>query len=526
VSEQALDFRSAWAVARRRAGWLVLAGIVGAVDGGLALSMRPPVYSSTSKVLLPAVVPGSTVAVPAHDILTQVRVATSETVLGPAGRAVTPQLSAKQVADRVTVEAETSDLLSITAKAPTPAAARELSGAVAQAEITYLKTAANAVDDRAQAALTNRLRTMEDSLDAVKVELGKTAGRLRSEPATSAQGKADAAALAELTAQQANLVLQIDKVKDDATSRSVGRPGIAATLIEPPSAAVTTSVLLGYALFGLGGAGAGVLLAWLILLALARRERAVRTRDQIADAIGIPVVASIQSRAPRSVGGWTSLLRSYAPHSVEMWSLRQLVRLVTPGHPGSLAQETGEEGGAPAVVVVTLSGDSRALAIGPQLAAFAASGGLRTQMVTGLMHESANALRAACAALAPDEEIRPRLRVSGREQHQQGADLVVHIAVVDRQRPDLALGVGTAVVLLAVTAGAATAEDLARVALAADDAGHQITYVIVVDPDPLDHTTGRLLPAERAAQVSIPSLMTGAAITSPATARLTRRGLR
>jgi hypothetical protein len=114
----------------------------------------------------------------------------------------------------------------------------------------------------------------------------------------------------------------------------------------------------------------------------------------------------------------------------------------------------------------------------------------------------------------------------GRDPHDQWPDLVVHVAVVDRQRPDLALGTEPSLVLLAVTAGAATAEDLARVALAADDAGHQVTRVIVVDPDPLDHTTGRLLPSERAAQVAIPSLMTGASIASSAAGRLTRRGLR
>jgi hypothetical protein len=510
-------------VARRRAGWLVLAAVIGAVDGGLAVSLRPPVYSSSSKVLLPAVVPGSSVAVPTHDILTQVRVAMSETVLGPAGRAVTPKLSAKQVADRVTVQAETSELLTIIAKGPTPASAEALSGAVAQAELAYLETAANAVDDRSQAALTDRLRTMEDSLDAVKAELRKTAGRIKSELAISAQGKADAAALAQLTAQQANLVLQIDKVKDDASSRSAGRPGSAATLIEPPSAAVTTSLVLGYAAFGLGGAVAGALLAWLVLLALARRERAVRTRDEIADAIGIPVVASIHSRAPRSVGGWTSLLKSYAPHSVEMWSLRQLVRLVTPGHPGSLADDRGGDDAAAAVVVVTLSGDWRALAIGPQLASFAASAGLATRLVSsGATHESANALRAACAALAPNEEPRPKLWGDGHEKQEQPADLIVHLAVVDRQHPNVTLGVGPAVVLLAVTAGAATAEDLARVALAGDDAGQQIARVIVVDPDPMDRTTGRLLPSERAAQIPIPSLMTGAPITSSAVARPTR----
>ena len=52
----------------------------------------------------------------------------------------------------------------------------------------------------------------------------------------------------------------------------------------------------------------------------------MRSRDQIADAIGIPVVASIRSRASRSVAGWTSLLQKYAPGTVETWTLRQLVR--------------------------------------------------------------------------------------------------------------------------------------------------------------------------------------------------------
>jgi hypothetical protein len=79
------------------------------------------------------------------------------------------------------------------------------------------------------------------------------------------------------------------------------------------------------------------------------------------------------------------------------------------------------------------------------------------------------------------------------------------------------------VTLLAVTAGAATADDLARVALAADDTGHPIARIVVVDPDPLDRTTGRLLPSERAHQVPLPSLMTGSAPTGEATALDKRR---
>ncbi|KRE55468.1 hypothetical protein [Phycicoccus sp. Soil748] len=524
MSEQALDLRWAWAVARRRAGWLVVAGLIGAVDGGVALSLRPPVYSSTAKVLLPPVVAGSSVAAPVHDIDTQVRVAESDAVLGPAGRAVTPRLSPQEVGDRVAVEAETNELLKITTTGSTPRGAQALAGAVARAEVDYLDGAASAVDERAQTALFDRLRTLQDSLTAVNAEIGKTTKRARGELSSSAQGRVDAAALAQLTAQQAGLALQIDRVKGEANSRSSDRPGGAVTIIEPPSPAVTSSAVLSYALVGLGGAGAGVVIAMLVLLVLTRRERAVRTRDQVADAIGVPVAASIQSCAPRSVAGWASLLRSYAPPNVETWSLRQLLRLVTPGHPGSLAREPAGEAGS-TVVVVTLSGDSRALAVGPQLASFAASAGLRTHLVTALAHESANAFRAACAGLGPGEQPRPNLWVGSRPGHQQATDLVVHPVVVDRQDPVLEPGAVTAVVLLAVTAGAATAEDLARVAIAGDDSGNQISRLVVVDPDPLDRTTGRLLPSERA-HTPIPSLMTGATSAPEATARLTRRRLR
>jgi hypothetical protein len=77
-----------------------------------------------------------------------------------------------------------------------------------------------------------------------------------------------------------------------------------------------------------------------------------------------------------------------------------------------------------------------------------------------------------------------------------------------------------------VTSGTATAEDLARVALAADDAGHPISRIVVVDPDPLDRTTGRLLPTERAQHVALPSLMTGSPTASEATTLEPRRRFR
>jgi hypothetical protein len=87
--------------------------------------------------------------------------------------------------------------------------------------------------------------------------------------------------------------------------------------------------------------------------------------------------------------------------------------------------------------------------------------------------------------------------------------LLVELAVVDRQQPVLPdLRRADAAVLI-VTSGTATEEDLARVAVAAYDSGTRFRGVVVADPDSLDHTTGRLLQAQRAVEPPMPMRLTG-----------------
>jgi hypothetical protein len=433
------------------------------------------------------------------------------------------------VAKRVDIEGRTADVLQITATGHTAQQAEALSQAVAEAEISYLKASASTLGEDARKALADRAATLERNLADVSTEIEKTKARMAGESLQSPAGRADAAALAQLTAQQGNLALQIDDIKKKVaeTTQIANGPSTGFSIIQHASPAERMSLPLSIGVFTAVGAAAGLLLVGFVLVLRGRREDTMRSRDQVADAIGIPVVASIQGGTPRSVAGWTDLLRDYAPHNVEMWTLRQLVRLVTPGHPGSLAEDSKKADAAPAVVVVTLSDDLRALAVGPQLASFAASTGLATTLVTAQSHESANALWAACSGLAPEAHPRPGLSVDSRYGLHPGEDLVVHVAVVDRQRPELRVRAADhAVTLLAVSAGAATADDLARVALAADDAQHPIARIIVVDPDPLDRTTGRLLPSERAQHAALPSLMTGSPVAGEATALDTRRRLR
>lgn len=528
MTEQIIDLRSTWAIVRRRTGVLVLAGVVGAAVGGAAVYVRPPAFSSTSLVLLPPPPQGAASA-GAHTVDTQVQIASSESVLGPAGRAVRPRLTAAEVGVRVGVEARTSDVLQMTATGATAQQAQALSEAVAKAEVDYLKAAASRLGVDARTALADRATTLDRNLAAVSTELEKTKTRLQSESPKSAAGRADLAARAQLVAQQADLALQIDDIAQkvaDASDLSSGPYG-GVTVIQHASPAERMSLPLRIATFTALGAAAALLLVGSLLVLRGRRETTLRSRDQIADALGIPVVASIESGTPRSIAGWTDLLRDYTPDNVGMWTLRQLVRLVTPGHPGSLAEGPTSKDAPPAVVVVTLSGDVRALAVGPQLASFAASTGLATTLVTAQSHESATALWAACAGLAPEAHPRPGLSVDAGHGLRPDEDLVVHLAVVDRQRPALRVRTNDrAVTLLAVSAGTATADDLARVALATDDARHPIARIVVVDPDPLDRTTGRLLPSERAQHAPLPSLMTGSPVAGGATALDTRRRLR
>ena len=66
-----------------------------------------------------------------------------------------------------------------------------------------------------------------------------------------------------------------------------------------------------------------------------------------------------------------------------------------------------------------------------------------------------------------------------------------------------------AMTVLGVSAGTVTAEELARVAVSAATDGRDIAGILVADPDPADHTTGRLPELARPAQRRMPARVTG-----------------
>jgi len=514
--------RSVFATVRRHWKLLVLATTLGAAAGASLLVLVPTQYSSETLVLLPPVKsvggqPG------VRNPATEIKVASSDVVLRPAGRAVDPPLSTEAIKKTVQIGAPTDDVIQVRASADSAERAEALAQAVAESEVNYLKNAASSQSSAEAQALTKRQTALESSLSTVTAEIAKTRTRLSGESPSSTSGRADATALAQLTAEQANVVLELDQVKGKQAGEDTGPD---ATIIQTATPA-TRPGTVGRMILTTGvGAALALLLVTLTLGLLGSRDRRLRYRDEIADAIGGPVVGSVRSRSQKTSAGWTSLMASYEPGSVDLWALRQMLRQLTPA--GGVDDQTREvEVGEHRLVhpesltVITLADDPRALAMGPQIASFAASAGIRTRLVGMPQHDSASSLWAACAPERGKDEVRPGLLVDTRARPKAPAEFTVVLAVVDRVQPELAQLPRTEVTLLAVSAGAATAEDLARAAVVADESGRLLRGVIVADPDDLDRTTGRLLQHERAQQVSLPSRLTGTRPPQPGRSNIT-----
>jgi capsular polysaccharide biosynthesis protein len=237
----------------------------------------------------------------------------------------------------------------------------------------------------------------------------------------------------------------------------------------------------------------GALLGVIISVARGRSDRKLRERDEIAGAIGVPVLASIPVVHPTDTAGWTRLLQEYEPAVVHAWNLRKALRYI------GVSDVRYNGGPGVSVTVVSLSSDRRALAVGPQLAVFAASLGIPTVLSVGSQQDrhAVATLSAACTMAAAALIGAPgglQFAVGDYKDAGQisGAALTVAVAVLDGKNPELPAMMRTNATVLAVTSGAVSAEQLARVAVSVTGDGRDVAGILVADPDSTDRTTGRL----------------------------------
>jgi capsular polysaccharide biosynthesis protein len=255
------------------------------------------------------------------------------------------------------------------------------------------------------------------------------------------------------------------------------------------------------------GALAGALIGIVGALAVGRGNRRLRQRDEIADAIGVPVLASLATSRPADAIGWARLLEDYEPGAADAWRLHNALHHL--GMADLMSADVSADSSS--LTILSLPSDHRALALGPQLAVFAASRGILTALVIGPSQDTSTApLRAACATTpAPNRSSHLRVSIADHGNPDwPDAMLTVVVAVVDVRTPQVADTMHTNTTVLGVSAGAVTAEQLARVA-AAD---RHIAGILVADPDPDDPTTGRL--PQLARQIPMPIRVAGTALVT------------
>jgi capsular polysaccharide biosynthesis protein len=293
----------------------------------------------------------------------------------------------------------------------------------------------------------------------------------------------------------------------------VGR--VVARMLAPATTANGTSPVLHRIIFGAVGAIFGLLAGYLIAVARMRGNRKLRLRDDIANSIGVPVLASVPASRPSSAADWAKLLNTYEPAPVHAWRLRKaLQQLALAGVHLTGGQDNGTSS---SLSVISLAGDPGALALGPQLAVFAASLGIPTVLIVGPQQDPnlTATLRAACAGWQ-QQSLAGRagmLRTAITDDRNAGgypdALLSVVVGVVDGDRPDVGTTMRATATVIGVTAGEVTADQLARVAVAAATDDRDIAGFLVANPDPIDNTTGRIPQLLRFPQQAMPTRLTG-----------------
>jgi capsular polysaccharide biosynthesis protein len=400
-------------------------------------------------------------------------------------------------------------MLTSTALVVLPQSAQAQQGALVSANGgTDPYTATQQVIAASNAVLSNSLPNARPamSLDELRsdIQIGSPTPYIIS---VSARGKVAADAEATANAVADSYISYIGSANSPAGQ-------VSAHLLQPATnASGSGSLLKQILLFGLIGAASGALIGAIAELAIGRNDRRLRGRDEIADSIGVPVLASVSVAHPSDAASWMKVLAEYDPGAVDAWRLRKAMHQL--GLVGSNPSEPQAGSGGSSLAVLSLSTDRKALALGPQLAVFAASIGIPTALVVG-PHQDANAaatLRAACLGAVPPKRSR-QLQVAACDgEHADqlpDAGMTVVVAVVDGKVPRVADTMHTAATVLGVSAGAATAEQLARVAISAAMSGRDIAGILVADPDPVDRTTGRVPRPARQGLRRMPTRMTGA----------------
>ena len=279
-------------------------------------------------MLLPAAQAGSndsasTKAAPGNDITTDGRIATSSAVLLPAGQSVNRSLSLEALQKQVTTFDAATGVLGITATSPTADDAVALADAVANRLVAFVTTNGLTESSSELTSLQGQSNQLNRQISDVQAELGAAKQRLTADASTP-QTASQLALVGTLTTELSTLTLRLDSVKSQISQVKVRQISANEGTEVIQHAVSASSHWLRSSLIKVGaGALAGLLVGSVVILVWYRRDPRPTTRDELAEALGSPVLLSLAVSARRSTKDWMAFLQRYQVGAAEQWSVRR-----------------------------------------------------------------------------------------------------------------------------------------------------------------------------------------------------------
>ncbi|MEV7598252.1 Wzz/FepE/Etk N-terminal domain-containing protein [Kitasatospora sp. NPDC089797] len=410
-------------ILRRRWRLLAVLTVLGALVGYGGSLLFPPSYTTSTSVLLPGVWQD-------RELLTQAEIATSSVVVDRAAAALNwPGIGGSKLQDRVSASAADGNIIKISGTAETPERAQQLSDQVAHQFVAFAARVAG--DSTApEAAQPEALRQLVVQASRRITDLAAAV-----DPGQTVESVQTRTELEKLRTTLQDAIKKLDQVDPAANKANMVVMGSAArpTGEAPPTR--TQLVAAGALLF--------LLLAVVGHLTAARASRRLRTGPEIASALGSALLGTVDVPGERAV----RRSRGRGPRALAGRLLGTDVRWDVPP-----PQASGDEAGRQ----------------------------LRYRRVCSRIREQLPSTRPLLVVVPDGDE--PARRAAGQLAAEASDDPPLRVVEVPAERPLLPDREDESGALIVLSPGSRTAAELAGLAEACADGGHELVGVVVAGP--------------------------------------------
>ncbi|MGW7267530.1 Wzz/FepE/Etk N-terminal domain-containing protein [Streptomyces sp. NPDC054842] len=409
-------------ILRRRRRLLAVLAVVGALVGYGASLAFPPRYTASASVLLPG-------QWEERELLTQVDVATSSTVVERAAATLGwTGLRGEELRDRVSAKAADGNIITISGTADTPKHAQRLSDEVARQFVDFATRIAGGGNDQAAT-----------EAEALRQQVVETNRRITDLSKAADPGQNVESVQARTTLEKLRTSLEEAMTKLDQADPASNKAGM---VVMGPAARPTGETPPTRTQLVVGGAVLFFLLSVVGHLAAARVNRRLRTEAEISAALGSALLGTVDVPHRGSTRG--------PDHHGTRARVRRLLGADTPWD-------------APAPL---RSGDEAGRLI-------------RYRRVCARLRSQVPAPR-RLLAVVPEGDDTAR-RAAGQLAAEAGGDPLLRVVEVSVDRPMVPDRDTESGALVVLGAGNWTADELAGIAGACADGGHELVGAVVAD---------------------------------------------